>query len=258
MAIECVPLSATDGSAKILDNMTLVELRMAIFYAVKSAFVRKRLEKSAYHALLLHSMAGRARNDLNNVSRLVRKAGDENILVQPYLMSAPGLQQKKMKIMSRDPSGGMWKNLSIKRQSETRIIQDNEYKVPACAAHFDMDAELPTKWRDAFTDYNLFVKNVVLAMKDPLINIFAGNEGFIDKVLKSLRNKKMTVVLGDSDKQENQVINMALFGELKRLRPDIYNVHLINGGDHYFENTPAEYAAVMDRIIFGMKDKTRG
>ncbi|MDR1337892.1 MAG: hypothetical protein LBJ73_02595 [Rickettsiales bacterium] len=257
MAIECVPLSATDGSAKILANMKLVDLRMAIFHAIKSQFVKKRLANSVYHAVLLHSLATRARNDLNNDSHLVRRAGDEYVCIQPYLMTAPGLHERKAVVMSRDPSGGLWKNFSARQNSEVRIILDNQCNIPACAAYFDIDAQLPPEWLGAFSDYNLFVRNVIKAIRQPDIDIFAGNEGFISKVSEKLGQKKKTIVMGGKDKQENQIINKAMFSKLEQIKPDVYKTFFVSGADHYFENKRAEYANIMCEVIYGMKDKVR-
>lgn len=223
VAIEGVDLSATSGSAKNLNSMTLARQKQAIAAGLRYATTIADLNTSRKIAWA-HSISCRALAELIVDDTDMRDYFSEVVLNNPYFLAPPKVENMRTKLMQKDPSGKTWEQLTHKSSNMERIIENHKFKIPTCL--YNLCVPLPPIWQSA-------------SIK-ALTRIMAR---FVSKI-------RMYCVLGTSDNMADYQQNMTLIQNLHIPHKELIS---IPGANHSFENELDAYRrftkSILDSII---------
>jgi hypothetical protein len=223
IACESVQLSATDGRPKSLSEMTLNNHRQAIFLALASAFLNKKIRKSDFRLIAAHSMGSRSICDLLMRSKLIQNYFDRYYVLNPFFLPPKRLQKAYSK-----PE--VWSRICSLPQTENRIIEGNQYSVPTCTGNYYVD--LPKEFGAGVSDIN----------------------GITQLVSKSLADSHVAFVLGEKDlpSYDNYNMNVKIYDGMNIRNKELF---VVPGADHYFENARTEFCETFSGIISSLRDQ---
>lgn len=265
LGIESLVMSITNPAVVPIEQKTLSNHRNALYwsmkYSVRDATIKKNLGKSVLNVTAAHSMGARGLTDCVFSAASVRYATDVYMLLQMYLLTAPGVVNSVMECTAN----GTLERVSRFAKKSERTINGQKFQGNSKMPNFIID--LPIEWQEAFDDYIGFMKRVAsIAQLDTYEEycalpenqkVFYKNEGFIKKLIQLMPKKETHLFMGSNDIYKNYILNMALGNELKNQKPNRFNIHSIEGGDHFFENVGEEYIRESGNVLYTLKDEIR-
>ncbi|MDR0803771.1 MAG: hypothetical protein LBO08_01640 [Rickettsiales bacterium] len=230
-AVEGVALSATSGEPKDINKMRLDHQRGALMRGILRAKNNHGLCQN-YNIAWAHSISCRALSDLAMDSRFVSGFFDEFVLNNPYFITTTKLMKARARMMKRDPSGALWRNLADKVYMTRQDIAGKVFEVPNAPKCFDLpipDVELsdiPLKTAyDISEKYNLGER---------------------------CRGKHISFILGMDDTMAEYSINRRLIGGLKIPHKTIA---VLDNADHAFQPNLRGYENFSEIILNQIKSR---
>jgi len=229
VALEGVDLSATAGESKEIGTMTLERQKQALYAGLNFARIIPNLN-SAHRIAWVHSISCRALADLMVDHYEMRGYFSEVVLNNPYFLAPPKVQKLHDRLMSKDPSGKSWADLTQKAQNMERRIENQTFKIPTCL--YNLCIPLPPLWQK-----------------------FANNFKFLGRIMAHFVSKtNMYFILGTKDDMADYNQNLELFQDLS-----VPNKRLVSieGANHSFENELSQYQKFVKIIIDSIRLKTQ-
>jgi len=226
VAIEGVSLSATAGTDKQVNEMTLERQKMALGAGLLYCMTLPEINHD-YNIGWVHSISCRALSDLIIASPEIRLYFNEIILNNPYFLPPPKVQVLREKIMQRDPTGASWDSLTHKVTTQMREIERHTFKIPTCL--YNLCIPLPSMWS----------KKVKFEDLAKCMSYF----------IKKLR---IHFILGTADNMADYQQNMQFYNGLMIPNKQLVS---IQGANHAFENALGTYSQFSNVILENIKSR---
>ncbi len=226
VAIEGVSLSATAGTQKQVNDMTLERQKTALREGLSYSITIPDINRD-YNVGWVHSISCRALSDLIIDSPNIRSYFNEIVLNNPYFLPPPKVQALHEKFMQRDPSGASWDLLTHKVTTQIREIERHTFKIPTCL--YNLCIPLPSMWSKKVNSEDL-----------------ARCMSFFIKKLY------VHFILGTADNMADYHQNIRFYNGLLIPHKQLVS---IQGANHAFENALGIYSEFSNIILENIKKR---